>query len=91
VSAFSLHSGQLYVEKVALPEIGISPPLAVVGTVRGAPPGAADLPVANATVSFYGLDSSGHSILLGSAPTDSQGRYETILPDVAQPGVAASR
>ena len=76
--------------EVQLPEIAISPPLVVGGTVHGAPPGGTDQPVANATVSFYALDATGHSVLLGSAPTDALGHYKAILPDVAQPGAATA-
>jgi len=84
---------------VQLPPITISPPLLVGGTVCGpsSPPvanatgcGTRNPPVANATVSFYALDANGHSVLLGSAPTDLKGRYQAILPDVAQPGAATS-
>lgn len=84
---------------VQLPEIALSPPLTAGGTVCGPsnPPvanatvcGSQNPPVANATVSFYALDANGHSVLLGSAPTDAQGRYKAVLPDVAQPGVAAA-
>ena len=86
--------------QVVLPEIAISPPLTVGGTVcaPASPPVAnasacapgVNPPVANATVSFYALDADGHSVLLGSAPTDAQGRYQAVLPDAAQPGVAAA-
>ena len=86
-------------EVVLLPEIAISPPLTAGGTVcaPSSPPvanatgcGSKNPPVANATVSFYALDANGHSVLLGSAPTDAQGRYKAVLPDVAQPGAAAA-
>ncbi len=86
--------------QVVLPEIAISPPLTVGGTVCApASPAIANAtacdprinpPVANATVSFYALDADGHSVLLGSAPTDSQGRYQAVLPDAVQPGAAAA-
>jgi hypothetical protein len=62
----------------------------VAGTVHGAPPGQADQPVANATVSFFALDANGNGVLLGSAPTDAKGQYQAILPDVAQPGAASN-
>ncbi len=70
---------------VTLPEIDLSPPLTAVGKVHGAPPGGPDAPIANATVSFYALDADGHAILLGTSATDALGRYQTVLPDVAQP------
>lgn len=68
----------------ALPAIRISSPLEAVGTVKGSMPGAADAVVSGAQVSFFALDASGHSIFLGSGLTDAQGRYQAILPDVAQ-------
>ena len=74
--------------EISLPQITISPPIVVGGTVHGAPPGAADAPVVNATVSFYSQDASGHSVFLGSSATDVHGQYSAILPDVAQPGAA---
>jgi hypothetical protein len=70
-----------------LPAIQISPPLEVVGTVKGAASSVLDIPVADAIVSFFSLDSTGSSLLLGSARTDAQGRYTAILPDVSQPGI----
>ena len=70
--------------QILLPSIAMSPPLLVAGTVQG--PSAA---VANATVSFFALDTQGHGVLLGAAPTDASGHYRVILPDVAQPGVVA--
>ena len=86
--------------QVVLPEIAISPPRTVGGTVcaPASPPIAnatacdprINPPVANATVSFYALDADGHSVLLGSAPTDSQGRSQAVLPDAVQPGAAAA-
>jgi hypothetical protein len=76
--------------EILLPQIAISPPLVVGGTVYSpAPAGSSVKPVvANATVSFYALDLSGHAILLASAPTKADGSYTAILPDVAQPGAA---
>jgi carboxypeptidase family protein len=73
--------------ETALPTIQISPALHAVGSVCG---GACrtDTAVAGATVSFYSLDSNGRSVLLGSAVTDRSGRYEAILPDVADPNAA---
>jgi hypothetical protein len=71
----------------SLPGIQVSPPLQVVGTVRGAAPGVLDLVIPDAIVSLFSLDSNGNSILLASARTDAQGRYTAILPDVAQPGI----
>ncbi|MGE5048499.1 MAG: hypothetical protein ACM3PC_08040 [Deltaproteobacteria bacterium] len=70
--------------ETALPAIQISPALHAVGSVCG---GACrtDTVVAGATVSFYSLDSNGRSVLLGSAVSDRSGRYEAILPDVADP------
>ncbi len=68
-----------------LPTIQISPPLRVGGTVGGAVPGAPETPVLGAQVSFFALDASGHSVLLGRGMTDSLGHYDVILPDVAQP------
>jgi hypothetical protein len=43
--------------------------------------------IPDAIVSFFSLDSTGSSVLLGTARTDAQGRYAAILPDVAQPGI----
>jgi len=72
----------------ALPAIRISPPLEVVGTVMGSAPPAQAVLVAGAMVSFFSLDASGlHSLFLGNALTDANGRYAAILPDVAQPGI----
>ena len=86
--------------EVHLPQITLSPPLTVVGTVCGPanPPvsGATSCdprknpPVANATVSFYALDTARHSVLIGSASTDAKGQYKAVLPDVANPGAANS-
>jgi hypothetical protein len=59
--------------------------LMVVGTVHGTPEGGRDGPILGATVSYFGLDLSGDSLLLGSASTDSLGHYSVILPDVANP------
>jgi hypothetical protein len=69
---------------VFLPTIQIFPPLQAVGSVCG---GACrtDTVVPGATVSFYSLDSNGRSVLLGSALTDGSGRYQAVLPDVAEP------
>jgi hypothetical protein len=72
--------------EIPMPQIVMSPPLVVAGTVHGAPPGQADQPVANATVSFFAQDANGHGILLGTAPTDAKGQYQVILPDETQPG-----
>jgi hypothetical protein len=69
---------------VALPTIQISPALHAVGSVCGGACTAGTV-VAGATVSFYSLDSNGRSVLLGSAVTDRSGRYEAVLPDVADP------
>ncbi len=76
--------------EILLPQIAISPPLMVGGTVYSpTPPGTTVRPVvANATVSFYALDLSGHAILLASVPTKVDGSYTAVLPDVAQPGAA---
>jgi hypothetical protein len=72
------------VGEIALPAIQISPALHAVGSVCGG--GCrVDTVVAGATVSFYSLDSNGRSVLLGSAVTDRSGRYEAVLPDVADP------
>ena len=85
--------------EVQLPPIAISPPLVARGTVcsastapaaNGAGCAQGDPVVANATVSFYALDAQGHSVLLGSAPTDAKGHYQAVLPDVAQPGAATA-
>lgn len=73
----------------ALPPIRISSPLEAVGTVVGSMPGVADAVVSGAQVSFFALDASGHSIFLGSGLTDAQGRYQAILPDVAQTTAAS--
>jgi hypothetical protein len=62
--------------------VQISPPLQVVGTVKGSPA----VVVADALINFFSLDSSGMSVFLASARTDAQGRYTAVLPDVAQPG-----
>jgi hypothetical protein len=71
----------------ALPDIVISSPLTIGGVVKGAALGIATAePVSGALVSFFALDASGHSILLGSALTDSKGQYSVVLPDVQQPG-----
>jgi hypothetical protein len=59
--------------------------LTVVGTVHGIPAGGRDGPIQGATVSFFGLDPFGDSLLLGSASTDSNGHYSVVLPDVANP------
>ena len=74
--------------EMALPAMQISPPLEAVGTVWGSAPPAPFVPVADAVVSFYTLDSKGGSVFLASSRTDAQGRYTAILPDVAQPGIA---
>lgn len=68
----------------ALPAIRISTPLQAVGTVKGQKPGSPDDVVPGAQVGFFAVDSSGHSIFLGSGLTDAEGRYQAILPDVAQ-------
>ena len=66
----------------------MSQPLPVGGVVTGrVSPGGPDAVVTNAMVSFFSLDSSAHSVLLGSARTDSLGHYDVVLPDVAQPVV----
>jgi hypothetical protein len=71
----------------ALPDIQISPPLEVVGTVHGTPPGGVDGPIAGASVDFYALDATGlHAVYIGSGLTDAQGRYKAVLPYVSQPG-----
>ncbi|MCA1826839.1 MAG: carboxypeptidase-like regulatory domain-containing protein [Myxococcales bacterium] len=69
-----------------MPTIVLSPPLVVGGTVTGG-----GQVVVNATVSFFAVDSTGHGVLLGTAPTDSKGHYTVVLPDVAQPGAVAGR
>ena len=67
----------------------LSSPLTVGGTVKGPASGSTPAPeVSGALVSFFSLDSSGHSVLLGSALTDSKGVYSTVLPDVQQPGTS---
>jgi hypothetical protein len=72
----------------SMESIRLSQPLPAGGVVTGRLSlGGANLLVANATVSFYSLDSNAHGVLLGSARTDSTGRYDVVLPDVAQPGV----
>ena len=72
-----------------LPTVQISPPHAVVGSVRGRAPGGIDTPVAGATVGFYSLDASGkRALFLGAGLTDSAGRYKAVLPDVPEPGIA---
>jgi len=68
-----------------LDTIVIDQPLSVVGTVHGTPTGGKDTPAAGATVSFFAFDTSGASVLLGSALTDQNGRYTCILPDIANP------
>jgi hypothetical protein len=74
--------------ETALPAIHISPPLTVYGTVHGQAPGAADAPVASATVDFFALDASGKaSVYLGTGLTDASGHYSAVLPDVPQPGL----
>jgi len=70
----------------ALPNIQIAPPLQAVGTVCAGPCQAGALGVSGATVSFYARDATGDgSIFLGSALTDTSGRYKVALPDVANP------
>ena len=72
----------------SMDSIRMSRPLPVGGIVSGRlSPGGADTLVPNAMVSFFSLDSSAHSVLLGSARTDSLGHYDVVLPDVAQPVV----
>jgi hypothetical protein len=68
----------------ALPPIRISRPLVAVGTVKGLKAGSPDAPVPGAQVSFFAVDALGHSVFLGSGLTDAQGRYQAIVPDVAQ-------
>jgi hypothetical protein len=69
-----------------LPDIQISTPVAVVGTVHGKPPGGVDGPIAGASVDFYALDASGrHAVYIGSGLTDAKGQYKAVLPDVPQP------
>jgi hypothetical protein len=72
----------------ALPDIVLSTPLTVGGVVKGSAPGGAQPKVADALVSFYALDASGHSVFLGSGLTDTNGQYSAVLPDVAQPGAS---
>jgi carboxypeptidase family protein len=75
--------------EVTLPQIPLSPPLVVGGVVGAAPdPTKAGAAAANATVTFYGLDATGHGVLLGAASTDDKGQYKAVLPDVAQPGTS---
>jgi hypothetical protein len=70
-----------------MPSLQISKALHVGGTVTGRlSPGGADTLVANAMVSFFSVDLNGHSVFLGSSPTDALGHYDAYLPDVAQPG-----
>jgi hypothetical protein len=79
---------QIVVDSAApdlLDTIVIDQPLSVVGTVHGTPTGGKDTPVAGATVSFFAFDTSGASVLLGSALTDQNGSYTCILPDIANP------
>ena len=72
----------------AMEPMRLSQPLPVGGVVTGRlSPGGPDAVVSNAMVSFFSLDSSNHSVLLGSARTDSMGHYDIVLPDVAQPGI----
>ena len=68
----------------ALPAIRISTPLQAVGTVKGLKAGSPDAVVPGAQVSFFAVDASGQSVFLGSGLTDASGRYQAILPDVAQ-------
>jgi len=72
----------------ALPAIQLSTALKAGGTVKGSAPGAPDVAVAGAQVSFFALDAQGHGVLLGSGMTDAQGRYNVILPDVGQSSLA---
>lgn len=67
-----------------LPTISIPRPLNAVGIVRGVS-GTTQTPIAGASVSFYSLDSTGRSVFLGSSLTDTSGRYNAVLPDVADP------
>jgi hypothetical protein len=71
----------------ALPVVQISPALFAVGTVKGSSAGAPAVLVADALINFFSLDSTGMSVFLASARTDTQGRYTAILPDVSQPGI----
>jgi hypothetical protein len=66
-----------------LPLLQLSPALAVVGTVGRT---AGQTPVVGATLDFFALDASGtRSVLIGSALSDAQGRYQAVLPDVPTP------
>ena len=80
--------------EIQLPTVAISPPLLVGGTIctgtSNCQQATGSKLVTNATVSFFALDALGHGILLGSAPTDAKGHYNVVLPDVAEPGAAAS-
>jgi Carboxypeptidase regulatory-like domain len=67
------------------PPIEMDQPLAVVGTVHGASSSGKDTLIAGATVSFFALDTTGASVLLGSALTDENGSYTCVLPDIAAP------
>ncbi len=65
------------------PTLQLSAPLTVVGTVSRA---ASQAAVVGATVDFFALDASGtRSVLIGSALSDSLGRYRAVLPDVPTP------
>jgi hypothetical protein len=68
----------------SLPGIQIPPPLKLGGTVKGSATGTTDVVVPGAQVSFFALDSEGHSVFLGGGLTDSMGRYDVIVPDVGQ-------
>src|SRR2546430_7762879 len=57
-----------------------SQPLPVGGVVTGrVSPGGPDAVVTNAMVSFFSLDSSAHSVLLGSARTDRSEEHTSEL------------
>jgi Carboxypeptidase regulatory-like domain len=67
---------------VTLPPITIAPPVEVVGTVFGE----GKSPIEAATVEFYAIDSTHQrAVLIGSALSDSTGRYRVVLPDVPNP------
>ena len=69
-----------------LPGASLSAPLNVVGRVSGASPGGSTMNVTGVTLSFFAVDSQGHSVFLGSAVSDTNGQYKAVLPDVQNPG-----
>jgi hypothetical protein len=69
---------------VPLPDLILPAPVEVVGTVRSAAAGQA--PIARAAVEYFAATPDGaRAVSLGTALTDSAGRYRLVLADVADP------